>query len=48
METNEVFKSYRKVLLFGSKGAGKSSLSQRLKTGKFEDNIQETEDGKLI
>ena len=48
MDTNDIFKSYRKVLLFGSKGVGKSSLSQRLKTGKFEDDIPQTEDGKLI
>ena len=48
METKEkeVFKSYRKVLLFGSKGVGKTTLSQRLKTGKFEANIPQTEDGK--
>ena len=48
METNEGFKSYRKVLLFGAKGVGKTSLSQRLKMGKFVDNIPQTEDGKLI
>ena len=48
METNEDFKSYRKVILFGSKGVGKTSLSQRLKMGKFVVNIPETEDGKLI
>ena len=48
METNEGFTSYRKVLLFGAKGVGKTSLSQRLKMGKFVDNIPQTEDGKLI
>ena len=48
METNEGFKSYRKVLLFGAKGVGKTSLSQRLKMGKPADNTPQTEDGKLI
>ena len=48
METDDGFKSYKKVLLFGSKGVGKTSLSQRLKMGKFVDNIPQTEDGKLI
>ena len=38
--------SYKKVLLFGAESTGKSSFSNRLKTGLFKDDIKHTEEGK--
>ena len=48
MEVNEDFKSYKKVLLFGSEGEGKSTLAKRLQTGEFEENIPQKVDGKSL
>ena len=42
----EIFVSYKKVLLFGAESTGKSSFSNRLKTGEFKDNIEHTKEGK--
>ena len=42
----QVFISHKKVLLFGSESTGKSSFSNRLKTGVFKDNIEHTKEGK--
>ena len=39
--------SYKKVLIFGAQSSGKSSFSERLKNGKFKENLQHTEECKL-
>jgi len=46
MEINLELTTYKKVLLFGSQGTGKSTLSQRFLTEKFEQNLKHTEDSK--
>ena len=46
METTseeEIFTSYKKVLIFGAESTGKSSLIQRIKTNNFQDNINNTD-----
>ena len=40
--------SYKKVLLFGAESTGKSSFTMRLKEGKFQENIEQTKEGKII
>ena len=47
-EKKPEYVSYKKVLLFGSKSTGKTSFSNLLKTGKFEENIKHTEESKVI
>ena len=44
---NEKFFSFKKVLLFGSKGTGKSTLTNWLNNGIFQENIH-TEEGNII
>ena len=39
------FISYKKVLLFGTVSTGKSSFTMRLKKGKFQEKILNTEEG---
>ena len=49
MELNEKdieFASFKKVLLFGTKSAGKSSFSYLLSTDIFLENIEPTEEGR--
>ena len=48
MESKQEYISYKKVLLFGDKGTGKSSLTERFKTKQFSDSISPTNDGKII
>ena len=48
MNTNRDFLSYKKVLLFGDKNTGKSSLVHRFKTGNFPDLTSPTEESKTI
>ena len=45
METNLELTSHKKVLLFGTKGSGKSTLSKKFETEKFDPNLESTEDG---
>lgn len=48
MEDNEVeFISYKKVIIFGAKDSGKSTLSKTLETGKFSEQSP-TENSKYI
>ena len=46
-EKEQDFISYKKVLLFGAKSTGKTSFSNLLKTGKFEENIAHSEESKF-
>ena len=45
MDINHDLIYYNKVLIFGEEGSGKSSLSNRLKTGEFSNKILPTKDG---
>ena len=45
-ENSYEFISYRKLIIFGVEGTGKSSLTKRLETGSFID-VQHTENGIL-
>ena len=45
---NEKFYSFKKVLLFGSEGSGKSTLTNWLNKGIFQENIIHTEGGNII
>ena len=45
MEGSPEFVSYKKVVIFGSEGTGKSSLSKRIERGAFT-NETHTENGK--
>ena len=47
-EKKQEYISYKKVLLFGSESTGKTSFSNLLKTGKFEENIEHTKESKVI
>ena len=47
MENGE-FIAYKKVLLFGSESTGKSTFSNWLKNGIFQENIAHTEEGNII
>lgn len=46
METSQDFVSYKKVLVFGSEGTGKTSLTKKLEQDLFE-NESHTQDGKI-
>ncbi len=46
MKTSQKYISYKKVLLFGTKGTGKSSLIHRLEKDEFPKSISPTEEGK--
>ncbi len=46
MELKQEYISYKKVLLFGDEGTGKSSLIDRFKTNNFSDTITHTDEGK--
>ena len=46
METSSNFVSYKKVLVFGSEGTGKTSLTKKLEQDLFE-NESHTKDGKI-
>ena len=48
MNTNQDYISYKKVLLFGDKTTGKSSLIYRFEKGEFSDSISPTEESKTI
>lgn len=48
MNSNQDFLSYKKVLLFGDKNTGKSSLVHRFKEDKFPDLLSPTEESKTI
>ena len=41
------FTSFKKVIIFGAEGSGKSTLSNYLETGKFSEQTH-TQDGKYI
>ena len=47
-DKSEDFFSYKKVLLFGDESTGKSSFANKLKGKKFDEDIQHSEEGKLI
>ena len=47
MESKQEYISYKKVLVFGDKGTGKSSLTEKFKTTKFSDSISHTNEGKI-
>ena len=47
-DKSEDFFSYKKVLLFGDESTGKSSFANKLKGKKFKEDIEHTEEGKLI
>ena len=46
METSSDYVSYKKVLVFGSEGTGKTSFTKRLEQDLFEDESH-TQDGKI-
>jgi GTPase SAR1 family protein len=46
METSSDYVSYKKVLVFGSEGTGKTSFTKRLEQDLFEDESH-TEEGKI-
>ena len=46
MNSNQEFLSYKKVLLFGDKAKGKSTLIYRLEKGKLPNLISPTEENK--
>ena len=46
METSSDYVSYKKVLVFGSEGTGKTSFTKRLEQDLFE-NESHTQDGKI-
>ena len=46
-EDENEFISYKKVVIFGKEGSGKTTLSNSLKTGKFSEQSQ-SENSKLI
>ena len=46
MEGTAEFASFKKVIIFGSEGSGKTSLVKRIETGSFT-NESHTETGKL-
>ena len=48
MNSNQDFLSYKKVLLFGDKTTGKSTLIYRLEIGELPDLISPTEESKKI
>jgi GTPase SAR1 family protein len=37
------FLSYKKIIIFGSKEVGKSTLVKKMEKNKFEDNYQESQ-----
>ena len=45
MEINFELSSHKKVLLFGSEGTGKSTLSTMFERGKYVPNLEHTLDG---
>ena len=47
MEGSPEFASFKKVVIFGSEGSGKTSLSKRIERGSFT-NESHTEAGKII
>ena len=47
MENKAEFVSYKKVIIFGSQGSGKSSLTSRLEKGSFSTE-NPTEDGNIV
>ena len=46
MEATPEFASFKKVIIFGSKGSGKTSLTKRIKRGSFS-NESPTDNGKI-
>ena len=46
METSSDYVSYKKLLVFGSEGTGKTSFTKRLEQDLFEDESH-TQDGKI-
>ena len=46
MEATPEFASFKKVIIFGSKGSGKTSLSKRIERGSFT-NETPTDNGKI-
>ena len=46
MEATPEFASFKKVVIFGSKGSGKTSLSKRIERGSFS-NESPTDNGKI-
>ena len=48
MNSNQEFLSYKKVLLFGDKATGKSTLIYRLGRGRLPNLISPTEESKKI
>ena len=46
MEATPEFASFKKVIIFGSKGSGKTSLSKRIERGSFS-NESPTDNGKI-
>ncbi len=45
MDNSPVFVSYKKLIIFGTEGSGKSSLTKSLETGTFT-NESHTDNGK--
>jgi GTPase SAR1 family protein len=43
MDTKMEFVSYKKVIIFGSEGTGKTSLTSRLESGSFKDESPSTD-----
>ena len=43
METKIEFVSYKKLIIFGSEGAGKTSLTSRLESGSFKEESPSTD-----
>lgn len=48
MDKDNEYVSYKKLLVFGAEGSGKTSFSKYLETDGFSSEITHTENGKLI
>lgn len=48
MESTPEFASFKKVIIFGSKDSGKTSLSKRIERGEFPKELTADNNGKIF